>query len=202
MTDVRLTATNPDDASVVPVACNEKGELKLEEPIAFDGDLDGDLSISGRASIGADNFVTPLYVKGENATVSKVESTNVQCLQQLTNSSTDLFYVGTSGDNWNVQTAGNQRMSVTKSGRVGIGEPAPKAKLDVAGDLKVNAKAGFTADGYLWCTDSRGHTHILDFVSNGLATWAEYTPPTRIEEAQEKLEEVLEKEGDDDSPAA
>ena len=33
MTDVRLTATNPVDSSVVPVACNEKGELKLEEPL-------------------------------------------------------------------------------------------------------------------------------------------------------------------------
>lgn len=33
MADVRLTATNPQDSSVVPVACNEKGELKLEEPI-------------------------------------------------------------------------------------------------------------------------------------------------------------------------
>ena len=32
MTDVRLTATNPEDSSVVPVACNAKGELKLEEP--------------------------------------------------------------------------------------------------------------------------------------------------------------------------
>jgi len=50
MTDVRLTATNPDDSSVVPVACNAKGELKLEEPIAppgFDGNLDGDLTVSG-----------------------------------------------------------------------------------------------------------------------------------------------------------
>ena len=32
MSDVRLTATNPEDSSVVPVACNAKGELKLEEP--------------------------------------------------------------------------------------------------------------------------------------------------------------------------
>jgi len=47
MTDVRLTATNPEDASVVPVACNAKGELKLEEPISFDGNLDGDLTVSG-----------------------------------------------------------------------------------------------------------------------------------------------------------
>ena len=37
MADVRLTATNPEDSSVVPVACNEKGELKLEEPIVVEG---------------------------------------------------------------------------------------------------------------------------------------------------------------------
>ena len=46
MTDVRLTAINPEDASVVPVACNARGELKLEEPIAppsFDGNVDGAL---------------------------------------------------------------------------------------------------------------------------------------------------------------
>jgi hypothetical protein len=52
MSDVRLTATNPEDSSVVPVACNEKGELKLEEPILtppFDGNLDGDLTVSGTA---------------------------------------------------------------------------------------------------------------------------------------------------------
>ena len=34
MDDVRLTATNPADSSIVPVACNDKGELLLEEPIA------------------------------------------------------------------------------------------------------------------------------------------------------------------------
>ena len=59
MTDVRLTATNPADSSVVPVACNEKGELKLEEPIVsppFDGNLDGDLDVSG--SITADGSAT------------------------------------------------------------------------------------------------------------------------------------------------
>ena len=38
MTDVRLTATNPEDSSVVPVACNEKGELKLEEPTVSSDD--------------------------------------------------------------------------------------------------------------------------------------------------------------------
>ena len=32
MTDARIVATNPVDSSVVPVACNESGELLLEEP--------------------------------------------------------------------------------------------------------------------------------------------------------------------------
>ena len=52
MADVRLTATNPADSSVVPVACNEKGELKLEEipDQSFDGNLQGDLTVSGIAS--------------------------------------------------------------------------------------------------------------------------------------------------------
>ena len=52
MADVRLTATNPADSSVVPVACNEKGELKLEEipDQSFDGNLQGDLNVSGKIS--------------------------------------------------------------------------------------------------------------------------------------------------------
>ena len=51
MSDVRLTATNPEDSSVVPVACNSKGELLLEEipDQSFDGDLDGNLNVTGSA---------------------------------------------------------------------------------------------------------------------------------------------------------
>lgn len=37
MADVRLTATNPEDSTVVPVACNDKGELLLEEPLVVEG---------------------------------------------------------------------------------------------------------------------------------------------------------------------
>lgn len=37
MADVRLTATNPEDSKVYPVACNSAGELKLEEPILVPG---------------------------------------------------------------------------------------------------------------------------------------------------------------------
>ena len=61
MADVRLTATNPEDSSVVPVACNAKGELLLEEPtlasddyVAVTGDnMTGDLTL-GRDKITLD----------------------------------------------------------------------------------------------------------------------------------------------------
>jgi hypothetical protein len=46
MADVRLTATTPD-GEVVYVLANEKGELRLEEPIVFDGNLSGNLNVSG-----------------------------------------------------------------------------------------------------------------------------------------------------------
>lgn len=68
MSDVRLTATNPEDSSVVPVACNAKGELKLEEPIAppeFDGNLDGDLTVTGKVSAEGD-IVKGIYAVNQS----------------------------------------------------------------------------------------------------------------------------------------
>ena len=125
MTDVRLTATNPEDSSVVPVACNAKGELKLEEPIAlpeFDGNLDGDLIVSGKVGIGTDN---------------------------------------------------------------------PQAKLDVdGGAVFAGGKAGFTAEGNLWCTTVRGDTVILDATSGGMGSWQDYTPPTRREIIEQKVHDI------------
>lgn len=60
MADVRLTATNPADSSVVPVACNEKGELKLEEipDQSFDGILEGNLTVSGSAEFAGQVNIT------------------------------------------------------------------------------------------------------------------------------------------------
>ena len=50
MTDVRLTATNPDDSSVVPVACNSRGELLITDPtieqISNNLQIDGTLIVN------------------------------------------------------------------------------------------------------------------------------------------------------------
>jgi len=68
MEDVRLTATNTADSSIVPVACNDRGELLLEEPIEgpvgpegpqgprgedgdpFTGDFSGDVNFDNTAT--------------------------------------------------------------------------------------------------------------------------------------------------------
>lgn len=63
MADVRLTATNPEDSSVVPVACNAKGELLLEEPtissddyVAKAGDtMTGNLHLGDKITLDASN---------------------------------------------------------------------------------------------------------------------------------------------------
>ena len=49
MTDVRLTATNPEDSSVVPVACNNRGELLIEEVKVEQ--IDNDVTINGALSV-------------------------------------------------------------------------------------------------------------------------------------------------------
>ena len=49
MADVRLTATNPEDSSVVPVACDASGRLLLQELPAIET-IDGDLTVTGKGS--------------------------------------------------------------------------------------------------------------------------------------------------------
>ena len=61
MSDVRLTATNPDDSSVVPVACNARGELLTVAPviekIPNDVEIEGDLTVTGNLVV--DGFEGP-----------------------------------------------------------------------------------------------------------------------------------------------
>lgn len=62
MIDVRLTATNPEDSTLVPVSCNARGELntvapKIEE-IPNDLKIDGDLTVTGLIN-GSDGVGQP-----------------------------------------------------------------------------------------------------------------------------------------------
>ena len=51
MTDVRLTALNPVDSQVYPVACNDKGELLLESNESTGNlNVQGDLTVTGTGS--------------------------------------------------------------------------------------------------------------------------------------------------------
>lgn len=64
-TDVRLTATT-EDGQVVYILANQKGELKLEEPIVpppFDGNLDGNLNVQGTI-FSSGNLDTGPYISG------------------------------------------------------------------------------------------------------------------------------------------
>ena len=51
MIDVRLTATNPEDSTLVPVPCNARGELLTVAPkiekIPNDVEIEGDLTVTG-----------------------------------------------------------------------------------------------------------------------------------------------------------
>jgi len=83
MTDVRLTATNPEDSSVVPVACNSRGELLIEEvkveaienDVTIDGtlilNLPGTESVSPSTwSFGTDGNFSRISVPGTKTTHS------------------------------------------------------------------------------------------------------------------------------------
>ena len=229
MADVRLTATNPEDSSVVPVACNAKGELKLEEipDQSFDGNLDGDLSVSGDADVTGD-----LDVFG-NMTIenrTRPEGRSIEFKPQSKNAAsgafaeiygqgshetygTDLVFrlrgnpKGTSSDIFeavrftykgNVELARGDvvcsRLFATpdNGGTPGLqiaqGYNNNFVSVNILADGSASFagnKAGFTKEGYLWCTTRRGDTVILDATSNGLASWVEYTPPSRREQIEE-----------------
>ena len=168
MTDVRLTATNPEDSSVVPVACNAKGELKLEEPLAFDGNLNGDLTVTGSGSF--DGAVTIGGGDPDSAVINDaIRFDNNGASQYRKDSTAEVFQVYSGGT-----LTQHKRIALSSDGSASLG----------------GGKAGITAEGHFWCTTRRGDTVILDATSNGLATWADYTPPTRREIIEQKVNDI------------
>ena len=75
MTDVRLTATNPADSTVVPVACNNRGELLTVAPvievIPNDVEVQGNLTVTGDY-IGLPDVDSGLPAGGEEGQVLSI----------------------------------------------------------------------------------------------------------------------------------
>ena len=165
MTDVRLTATNPEDSSVVPVSCNARGELLLEEPIAppeFDGNLNGDLTVTGEATFA--NGRTELKADGTAEFRGPVSSTR--------NSDTQSCFEGNRADT-----------------------PGTTSKIRADGSVDfAGGAAGFTSSGHLFCTTLRGDLVVLENTSGGFGAWVEYERSTRVDQLAEKLEEWDEKD--------
>lgn len=284
MTDVRLTATNPEDSSVVPVACNAKGELKLEEPLAFDGNLNGDLSVTGTASFAGDvdlgaaasdarlaisasynqlglyiaasgtgyspiaefcnssgdlkaninadgsaSFKGALNVTADGRQLDEsplvINNTNVEGYSIYSKSNgTGTFAVSADGTaefkgqlttrlGVDIQSEGNplNRINLTAStgeiatsssskddtemfriqGGRGSANQENVVVMTSSGSANfAGGKAGFTAEGHLWCTTVRGDTVILDATSGGMGSWQDYTPPTRREIIEQKIQNI------------
>jgi hypothetical protein len=73
MTDVRLTATNPEDSSVVPVACNSRGELLVTEPVIQQ--IDNDVTINGGLTV-ANVKNEEIEIKWKFLTDGQLDGTN------------------------------------------------------------------------------------------------------------------------------
>lgn len=237
MPDVRLTATNPEDSSVVPVACNERGELMLEEipDQSFDGNLDGDLSVSGDATFAGDNTLTNGFTAYKTPAASNGGQIGyddtTKALRLYSNSSTgasaktEFYFNKSATPDITFDQDGTAKFGVVRSGETnGASTTAGGVTLNDGGGIftqypsSVTAstavglrilhganhsttlyadgscqfagnKAGFTAEGYLWCTTRRGDTVILDGTSNGMGIWEFYTPPSRREEIKDAWSE-------------
>ena len=268
MTDVRLTATNPEDSSVVPVACNAKGELKLEEPLAFDGNLNGDLSVTGSASFDGDVEAGRINVRNGGSADSAIRTFDADGNQVFRAFGSGGVWIGDAAGAGNIQLNGTgdasfagmvnglglksssylliDSSSSTASSNLiransGLGDDRFTVKTDGSASFSSNVsvgslysefsirntrpgggevtlggsdlhalwtkestvyinydgkaafaggKAGFTAEGHLWCTTVRGDTVILDATSNGMGSWQPYTPPTRREIIEEKVQNI------------
>jgi hypothetical protein len=76
MSDVRLVATNPEDSSLVPVACNSRGEMMIVEPtiekISNDVEIVGDLTVTG--TINGDDGGSGLPAPGPEGSILAIEN--------------------------------------------------------------------------------------------------------------------------------
>lgn len=72
MTDIRLTALNPENSQVYPVACNSSGELVVAKDIGPDVDIDGNLDVTGTGSFGGSLTSGHITITAESSSAAKV----------------------------------------------------------------------------------------------------------------------------------
>jgi len=153
MSDVRLTATNPEDSSAVPVACNSKGELLLEEipDQSFDGDLDGDLTVSGSATFGNYSDNNGLLINGlgggvANLTINRASGSSGLIYGQLNGNTTSLINadgsVMFSGGAISIESGGTIRTAAAGTG-MSVGTALSTSDTaNSAFEIKAGATAG------------------------------------------------------------
>ena len=124
MTDVRLTAVNPEDSQVYPVACNDKGELLLDA-----GGASGDLDVTGTLTVAG------------SATVAGAVTTNAQFNANRTSGSSTVFSSALNGSQTCQITADG---SATFAGNV----TAPNINFKLAPDLVQTLPAPLIDDGF------------------------------------------------------
>ena len=213
MTDVRLTALNPEDSKVYPVACNSSGELLTvkqgDDPIVS-GNLtvEGSIIASGGAEItrqsAAQTVLAGFLAPGAASTFKVVANGDVttdgaitadgsitsedgvQCYSPARTTERSGLYLG---QIFCSRGTKDSEQMLRFIGGYGSANQEDVVVMTSDGSVRfAGNKAGFTAEGYLWCTTRRGDTVILDATSNGLATWADYTPPTRRDVIADKLD--------------
>ena len=187
MTDVRLTATNPEDSSVVPVACNAKGELKLEEPqvtsdlyVQKSGDtMTGNLHLADKIILNPDgsaqfaNAAIDFYSDGSVDLHGGVKGGN---WDSAGGSGTGYFL----GETGNIRTRRPSNATSTSTlfaGYKGDGNPVFEVTADGAGFFKGDVIIGSRNTQWM-IVESNGLAHLVEQTVSADVSTADLVDPS------------------------
>lgn len=198
MADVRLTATNPEDSSVVPVACDASGRLLLEEAQVVEGPPGPEGPRGPKGDDGKDgdpfsgNFADNVTFGGSAEFAGGEAIIGSDGSAQFAGGTHDFYVDGKvtlADSHFVLEPYGLLRVFRDVNPEYpciswgpSLNDRSRGAFYPDGSATFANNKAGFTSEGYLWCTTRRGDTVVLDFTSNGAGQWIEYTPTTRIDD--------------------
>ncbi len=122
MTDVRLTATNPVDSSVVPVSCNAAGELLVAKPVI--NEIDNDLTVNGSATFDG-------HIESVDAIISNRSSGSNNCFSaQLNGTSNALIKAdGSAIFGTNVDESLGDGVQISSGGKVTVARTGGSAEV-------------------------------------------------------------------------